>query len=643
MANTLRHITEEIRKQIHPFRFHQKGKQEVMNQQIRQKLSDLSADDDACGKLRNQIQVIAKEANFVNAFTESGIFSGSGLLSEILRRISLSLLPEVYSPHDFRGFIQRVFFKNNDFKWLNALDEETIQRLWTILNKDHFLRKALRPSIANSLVVLSHRIAVLGLENELADKMPELDKLDSPFMEQSASIIHLVSIIEKEQIVVSTHDSSLNEVLSLLQKCEDIIQTLREKRNEYGISFSLSLILVRLKQMIIRMRLLLDIVVDDDEKNRMAFFCLFSEIVKSENNRYSIRYYVGKNSDLIAYQVTEHASKSGSHYITSDVKGYWQLFRDSMQGGVFVGFMALFKILIYYLRISPFGYAFMYSLNYASGFVGMHLTHSALATKQPALTAQALATSIDKDKSGNRQFAQMTAKIFRSQFVSFMGNLVVVFPLGLCIALLYSWLMPEPLTPDEKAMQLLNEIHPFHSRSLIYAGIAGFYLFLSGLLSGYIENLVVYAVLKERIVQHPIFSRWIKHGSLSRLAGFVDRNAGGIVGNAFFGLCMGSTPIIGSFFGLDLDVRHITFAAANSGIALGHFMFDVPLLTIIMAFVGVSMIGFTNFMVSFLLSFMLAVKARSISLSGYKYLLIEIWQLFKRRPRTFFFPPRSSV
>lgn len=641
MESELTKTTEKIRNQIHPFRIKSPNDARGMNELIRRRISALIEDEQACNIVRNQLSIIARESDFINAFTESGIFSGAGLLSEIFRRISLSLIPEVYPANDFRTFIKCIFFRKNDYKWIFSFDDETRDLLWYVLNKEDMLRRVLLPSVANALVVLSHRIASLGLENELADKMPEIDKLDSPFIRQSEFVIQFASILEKAETSIQPTDALYNDVLQVLTDCNHIIETLRAKRNEFGASFALSLILVRLKQMIIRMRWLLDLTVQDEKKNRDTFFLLFTEIIKAENIRYSVLYYLGKNTDLIAYQVTEHASKTGSHYITSDKIGYWKLFRDSLKGGVFVGFMAFFKVLIALISLSPFGYAFMYSLNYAAGFVGMHLTHSALATKQPAVTAQALASSLDKDKSGQRSFANQIAQIFRSQFISFVGNLIVVFPLGAAIGFIYDLIMPSPLVTDEKAMILLNEIHPLLSRSFLYAAIAGFYLFLSGLVAGYVENMVIYAVLKDRIISHPFLSRWISPNRLQRIGRFFERNAGGIAGNTFFGLCMGSTAIFGHFFGLDLDVRHITFAGANTGIALAHFTFNIPITTLFVALSGTFMIGFINFFVSFSLSFILAVKARSISLVGYKELILETWQLFKSNPRYFLFPPSS--
>ena len=61
---------------------------------------------------------------------------------------------------------------------------------------------------------------------------------------------------------------------------------------------------------------------------------------------------------------------------------------------------------------------------------------------------------------------------------------------------------------------------------------------------------------------------------------------------------MGSTAIIGVFFGLNLDIRHITFASGNFALGLFGSNFDVSIPTLFWGIVGIGIIGFVNFIVS---------------------------------------------
>ena len=103
-----------------------------------------------------------------------------------------------------------------------------------------------------------------------------------------------------------------------------------------------------------------------------------------------------------------------------------------------------------------------------------------------------------------------------------------------------------------------------------------------------------------------------------------------------------SAGSIGLFLGLDIDIRHITFASGN--IALGFFgsNYSAPTNTLIWASIGMIIIGFFNFIVSFTLSFSLALRARKIQYSEVKYMLMAVWTLFKINPKQFFFPPKQN-
>ncbi len=373
---------------------------------------------------------------------------------------------------------------------------------------------------------------------------------------------------------------------------------------------------------------------------------LLYEIVKAEHEKNSILGYINQNIDLIAYQVAERGSKTGQHYITSNKTEYKHLFTSSMKGGFIVGFMAMFKVLIHYIAMAPAWYALSYSLNYAWGFVTMHVTHSALATKQPALTAQAIASVIHNDVNKGKNLdgiGEMAARVSRSQLVSFAGNLLIVFPMGMLLAFIFSFVFGKDLATPDNAVKMITELHPFKSGSLLFASIAGIYLFLTGIVSGYIDNIVIYRNIPLRIQKHFILNKFLNEKIRIRISRYLEKNIGGILGNIFFGFCMGSTAIIGHFFGFGLDVRHITFAAANFGISLISLDFNLSFYHIFWTLLGIAGIGFFNFMVSFNLAFYVALKARGIEVRDtFKILRITFGYLISH-PGAFFFPPKSGV
>jgi len=165
----------------------------------------------------------------------------------------------------------------------------------------------------------------------------------------------------------------------------------------------------------------------------------------------------------------------------------------------------------------------------------------------------------------------------------------------------------------DRAAHLLHDLDPFHSLALPHAAIAGVYLFLSGLIAGYYDNLAVYNKIGERIRRHRTLQRLMPASWLSRLGGFIEANLGAIMGNFLFGVFLGSTATIGYLFGLPIDIRHIAFASAN----LAHGLFNLPadeisISPILLSFLGVLLIGAVNLMVSFSLALFVALRSKEV-------------------------------
>jgi len=74
----------------------------------------------------------------------------------------------------------------------------------------------------------------------------------------------------------------------------------------------------------------------------------------------------------------------------------------------------------------------------------------------------------------------------------------------------------------------------------------------------------------------------------------------------------------GQFLGIPFDVRHITISAGNTALGLYGLDNHVPAMYLLTVVLGVLMIGFLNFFVSFSLAFFVAVKSRGIRLRDYR-------------------------
>jgi site-specific recombinase len=98
----------------------------------------------------------------------------------------------------------------------------------------------------------------------------------------------------------------------------------------------------------------------------------------------------------------------------------------------------------------------------------------------------------------------------------------------------------------------------------------------------------------------------------------------------------------GVLFGLPVDIRHITFSAAYLGFSLVGLDFALEPQVLLLAVLGVVLIGFTNLMVSFALALSVAMKARKVTFVHWSTLLDSLGQRFREKPGEFFLPPKAD-
>jgi site-specific recombinase len=462
-------------------------------------------------------------------------------------------------------------------------------------------------------------------------------------------------------------------LLVMLDQCEEVILKVRRRTLAAGTSVSLTYLLVALTQSIDRLRKLLFLVDTSGElpgapnmdllalaieatppaeptisPRRAAAIALAQELAEAHNTKYQVRGLVRDNIDLLARNVTENASRTGEHYIAERRSELRQMFNQAAGAGVIISCMALIKILMSYLQRAPLIEAALYSLNYSLGFALVHVLHFTIATKQPAMTAARIAAALhESDQKGRyRQadadsMAALVNKVFRTQVVAVLGNLATVIPLSFLLALGYWYLFGHHLVNPDKARHLIHDSHPWESLALLHAAIAGVWLFVSGLVSGYYDNKALYTRMGLRVQQLHGLRRLLGKERLERLGRYVEDNLGGLMGNVIFGVLMGVTATVGYLLGLPLDIRHVTFSSANFAIGFVGLDYQVGLETIGITALGIFLIGAVNLLVSFGLALWVALRARKIRFYHGVKLLSALGRRLRAAPLDFFIGPKE--
>ena len=428
------------------------------------------------------------------------------------------------------------------------------------------------------------------------------------------------------------------------------VDTIRRRSREAGVGVNLVFVLARIEQIVERLRLLRTLVQpapeDDAATVRARAIDFFLGLVRQENRRHSVRDLFSGTTQLLARRVTEQASKSGEHYVTESRGEFFGMFRAAAGAGLIIGSMAMIKILSAKLGLPPVWEAVAYSLNYGLGFVLVHILHLTIATKQPAMTAATLAAALDGKQNREARLnvlADLAAQVSRTQWISIAGNVSIGFLTALAIVMVggqfFGWHPVDPV----KGAHLLHDLHPWQSLALVHAAIAGVYLFLSGLISGYYDNQSLYHRVPERLRRVKWLKSALGEARLGRLADYVEHNLGALMGNFLFGCMLGCTPIIGQLLGLPLDIRHVAFASANLAYGLHALDFDLAWQTIAISALGVALVGLTNLTVSFSLAMKTALRSRGIEPDDTRGLSVKLARRFLSRPLDFFWPPKPAA
>ena len=163
---------------------------------------------------------------------------------------------------------------------------------------------------------------------------------------------------------------------------------------------------------------------------------------------------------------------------------------------------------------------------------------------------------------------------------------------------------------SKTAQHTLESFDPLHSGTIFFAAFTGVLLWLSSLGAGWLENWVTYRRLPEAIASHrlgAIFGR----GTMRWIARKLQHDVAGIGGNVAIGFLLGMTPVIGKFFGIPLEVRHVTLSTGSLALAACTLGFGAPHFWAAMAGIGCMLT--LNFGVSFACALFVALRARGDS------------------------------
>jgi site-specific recombinase len=196
------------------------------------------------------------------------------------------------------------------------------------------------------------------------------------------------------------------------------------------------------------------------------------------------------------------------------------------------------------------------------------------------------------------------------------------------------------LTP-KSAEHVYEMLNPLHSATAFYAIVTGIILWLAALAGGWCENFATYYRITDAVAEHPVGT----HVGQKRTASFADtleKKLGGWSTSIVLGYLLGFAPVIGYFFGVPLDVRHVTLSSGTLALAAaqsGREALVSPWLYYAMAGIGVVFV--LNLFVSFTIAGIVALQAYDVRPRAQFAILGHLFWTGIRSPLRFILPPRG--
>ena len=598
--------------------------------------------------LQRQLQTwwatLVESVDITTLLADFGFAKDTALLSEAAERLRNKLLPHSPETIDASELFVLALPSAFDAKWLGALDEATLNRLVALLTPQSPQGASRwQHALLDAITYCAGQILSTGFAPGLRLRMSESARESQPFH----ALIRDVESLRVEVLHALRTPDRLQEAARRLRErleaCRAAAATVYTHFEDNGISVDLVFRLRQLRARILRVRELLDCLLSPQPAVTAAR--LLAHLVEVGQERRSLRALLASNSSLLAAKVAERSAETGEHYITRTAVEYRSMVKKAAGGGAVMAFTTLAKFALYAMALSAFWGGFWAGANYALSFVLVQLLHFTVATKQPAMTAPAMAAKLKELASGEaiESFVDEVTHLVRSQVAAVLGNVLVVYPLVLGLALLIAWAKGSPAISTKEAGHVLESLHLLGPAPL-FAAFTGVLLFASSIIAGWTENWFVLHRLDSAVRYNPRITARLGKERAARWAHFLRENLSGFAANISLGFMLGLVPAFAGFFGLGLDVRHVTLSSGQLGAATAALGWDVIHQSAFWwAVATIPLLGALNVGVSFYMAFRLALRAHNVSGVDRSRIYAAMRHRLLKAPLSFFVPERQAA
>ena len=587
-------------------------------------------------------ETLLQTVDITPLLADFGFAPRTAFASELAERLRRKLLPGTPETTDASELFPLVAPTRFDAQWMNALEESQIEQLTTLLSASlagdtrrwHY-------SLMDALTYCTAQIRATGFAPELRLRMDRTSPHVRAFHALPADVQELRTVFFKPERDEAALQAAVKQYRERLDACRQAVSSIYTHLEENGISLGMVFRLRQLRARMLRQRELLEALLAP--KPALAALKLLVRRVTIAQESKSISALISANSTLLSAKLAERSAETGEHYITRNRADYKEMLGKAMGGGAVTALTTLLKFMVVGIGLSAFWSGFWAGVAYAASFILIQLLHFTLATKQPAMTAPAMAAklkNIDSDESTTtlEDFVDEVTHLVRSQVAAVVGNVFMVVPAVLLINAVIALVLGHPMISNVNAHHVLNSL-TLLGPTLMWAAFTGVVLFASSMIAGWVENWFVLHHLGSAMRYNPRFTAVLGNERAARWSAFTREHISGFASNISLGFMLGLIPAFTGFFGMELELRHVTLSTgqlAAAGASLGLESFRLPVFWWCVA--SIPLIGALNLGVSFYFAFRLALQAHNVSKLDRSRIRSAIWARWRRQPLSFFMP-----
>ena len=590
-------------------------------------------------RLKAWWQVLLQTVDVTTLLADFGFAPRTAFVSELANRLRRKILPGTPETIDAAELFALVAPTRFDARWLGAIPETQIDQVVALLSSNAQTDTLIwQHHLMDALTYCTAQIRATGFAPELRLRMDRANDDDRAFHPLSNDLAELRQIFFDPAQGGEELKAAIAKLRARLETCRQAVNGVYAHLNDNGISVGMVFMLRQLRERIVRVRELLD-TLTSPVPAQAAIKLLARRVTIGQDNK-SIGALIRVNSTLLSAKMAERSSEVGERYITRDRTEYTQMLGKAMGGGAVTALTTGLKFAVVGIGLSAFWNGFASGFVYAASFILIQLLHLTLATKQPAMTAPAMAAKLTEIDSGHaiEDFVDEVTHLVRSQVAAVLGNVFMVVPAVLLVNVLVVLLAGRPMISQPEALHVLGTLSLL-GPTLLWAAFTGLILFASSMVAGWLENWFVLHRLDSAIAHNPRFTRTLGTQRAVRWSHFMRQNISGFASSISLGFMLGLIPAFTGFFGFELEARHVTLSAgqlAAAGASLGLEAFRQPLIWWCIA--AIPLIGALNLSVSFYCAFRLALQAHNVSGIDRARISRAIWARWRTQPKGFFVP-----